>query len=192
MKRQQETASGVQAICRQMGCEFPEIVTKQEWDEFNLDEIYREMGPRMCDEDPGFREHYEAMRQEVRSSKGEQGAAVHRRWLPCDSQIVKAWMAEKYPYQGESWSAFRGRVAAARSDMQNGAHQANIVVFTSAMPVAIWTGLALDICDDRVMRLAGVMHNSSYSILRFKNNDLRLLTFNATPHLLHDDLRTYR
>lgn len=192
MKRQEQTASEVRAVYRQLNMEFPEIVTRLQWDEFSLDQIYREIAPYMCEDDPGFREQYEAMRQEVRLSRGEQGAAVHRRWLPCDSQIVDAWIAGKYPYHGESWNEFRERVAAGRSEMQNGRGKENIIVFTSAMPVAIWTGLALDIADQRIMRLAGVLQNSSYSILRFRADDLRLVTFNAAPHLTDNSLRTYR
>lgn len=192
MKRQQETAFDVRAAYREKGIEFPEILTRQEWDEFNLDQIYREMAPLMCDDDPHFRAQYEAMQQQVRLSQGQQESPVHRRWLACDSQIVDAWIAGKYPYQGESWDDFRRRVAASRPEMQNGAQKTNIIVFTSAMPVAIWTGLALDIEDHRIMRLAGVLQNTSYSILRLKNDNLRLHTFNAVPHLHDDSLRTYR
>jgi broad specificity phosphatase PhoE len=192
MQRQQQTAAEVRKVYKEKGIQFPEIVIRQEWDEFNLDQIYRELAPVMCEYDPDFRSQYEAMRQQVRESGGEQTSAVHRRWLPCDSQIVHAWIAGKYPYQGESWKAFLDRVAASRSEMRNGGDKSDIVIFTSAMPVAIWTGMALDIADDRIMRLAGVLHNTSYSILRLKADDLRLLTFNAAPHLLEDHLRTRR
>jgi len=192
MKRQQETALAVQAMYRAEGLEFPEIAIKREWDEFDLDGIYREIGPRMCDDDPDFRRQYEAMRQEVRASHGEHAATVHRRWLPCDSQVVNAWIAGKYSYNGESWDAFRQRVSACRLQMQNGDQAANIVVFTSAMPVAIWTGLALDIFDERILRLAAVLHNTAFGVLRLKAADLRLLTFNAAPHLSYSELRTYR
>lgn len=192
MRRQQETAFEVQAAYIRIGIEFPEIVTKQEWDEFDLDQIYREIAPRMCNDDPVFREQYEAMRQQVRASNGELAATVHRRWLPCDSQIVNAWISRKYSYTGESWDAFRQRVALPRLGMQNCGHKTNIIVFTSAMPVAIWTGLALEITDHRIMRLAGVLQNTSYGVLRLKANDLRLVAFNVAPHLTDDSLRTYR
>ena len=192
MKRQQDTALEVQSAYRDLGVEFPEIVVKPDWDEFSLDRIYREIGPRMRSDDPSFREQYEAMQQEVRCSGDDQDAAVHRRWLPCDSKIVKAWIAGQYSYQGESWDDFRKRVAGCGREWRNGTPKTNIIVFTSAMPVGIWAGLALDIADERVLRLAGVLHNSSYSILRLKADDLRLHTFNAAPHLVQDDLRTYR
>ena len=192
MRRQQETAAEVRSAYQEKGREFPELVTRREWDEFNLDQIYREIAPPMCADDPEFRNQYEAMRQQVRESGGEHASTVHRRWLPCDSQIVHAWIAGKYPYRGESWNAFLGRVAAGRSEMRNGGEKSDIIVFTSAMPVAIWTGMALDIADGRIMRLAGVLHNTSYSVLRLKADDLRLLTFNAAPHLVEDHLRTHR
>jgi len=192
MKRQKETAFEVEATYRQKGIEFPEIVTKPEWDEFDLDSIYSQIAPRMCQDDLGFRRQYEAMRQEVRASNGEHAAAVHRRWLLCDSQIVNAWIAGKYSYNGESWDAFRSRVTTCRSEMQNGKQTANIIVFTSAMPVAIWAGLALDIDDERILRLAGVLHNTAYTVLRLRAADLRLFSFNVAPHLTNDALRTYR
>lgn len=192
MQRQKETAVQVQKAIRESGSAFPEIHTRPEWDEFNLDNIYREIAPLMCNDDPAFREQYRTMQQDVRSSGGNQAAGVHRRWLPCDSQIVNAWIAARYPYTGESWNDFRQRVAAWRSELHNGMRNSNIIVFTSAMPVAIWTGLALEIEDGRILRLAGVLHNASYSILRFKAGDLRLHTFNAAPHLVNEELRTYR
>jgi broad specificity phosphatase PhoE len=146
----------------------------------------------MCNDDPQFREQYELMREQVRISRGSQHATVHRRWLPCDSQIVSAWIEGRYPYAGESWQAFLSRVAGFRSQLQNGAHEASIIIFTSAMPVAIWSGLALEIADRRIMRLAGVLQNTSYTVLRLRGDNLRLHTFNCAPHLTSDDLRTYR
>ena len=192
MRRQQETALAVQATYKEKGIGFPEIETRLQWDEFDLDRIYREMASPMCAEDAQFRERYEAMQQEVRASDGKHAAAVHRRWLPCDSQIVNAWIAGKYPYRGESWEAFRQRVAASRFEMQNGNRTAKVLVFTSGMPIAIWTALALDISDVRVLRLAAVLHNTSYCVLRLRGEDLRLHSFNASPHLAQDELRTYR
>ncbi|HWH56116.1 MAG TPA: hypothetical protein VN682_00725, partial [Terriglobales bacterium] len=68
----------------------------------------------------------------------------------------------------------------------------NIVVFTSAAPIGIWAGMALDIADTRVLRLAGVLHNASYTIMRLRGTELRLFSFNAVPHLSAPELRTHR
>jgi hypothetical protein len=72
------------------------------------------------------------------------------------------------------------------------ARNENILVVTSATPVAICTGLSLEISDARVMRLAGAVYNASYTILRLRNEQLRLFTFNAVPHLAADGLCTHR
>ena len=72
------------------------------------------------------------------------------------------------------------------------ARQENILVVTSATPLAIWTGLSLEISDERIIRLAGAVYNASYTILRLRSQQLRLFTFNAVPHLAAPGLRTHR
>jgi broad specificity phosphatase PhoE len=136
------------------------------------------------------------MREQVRVSEGAHGARIHRRWMPCDTKVVEAWLADRYPYSGETWDQFRERVAACRLRMlepqENDARRENILVVTSATPVAICTGLSLEISDGRVMRLAGAVYNASYTILRLRNEQLRLFTFNAVPHLVAAGLCTHR
>jgi hypothetical protein len=68
----------------------------------------------------------------------------------------------------------------------------NIVVFTSATPIGIWTALAMDIHDARALRLAGALHNASCTIMRLHEGELRLHSFNTIPHLSDPELRTYR
>lgn len=191
MRRQQETALEVQTAYRDTGIDFPEVAPRREWDEFNLDRVYRELAPMMCRDDPQFRQQYEEMRAQVRASAGAQQAEVHRRWLPCDSQIMGAWITGRYPYAGESWQVFTNRVASFRDGLRNGAPDANIVIFTSAVPVAIWAALALEITDRRILRLAGVLQNTAYTVLRLEGDILRLHAFNSVPHL-KTELRTYR
>jgi len=191
MRRQQETAREVQAAYGKSENSFPEVALRQEWDEFNLDQVYRELAPKLSSDDPQFRQQYQQMRAQVRASAGAPEAEVHRRWLPCDSRILAAWIEERYPYAGESWQAFLHRVAGFRHELRNGARDANIIVFTSAVPVAIWAGLALEITDRRILRLAGVLQNTGYAVMHHKADSLRLHAFNCTPHL-QTELRTYR
>lgn len=191
MQRQQETAAEVRGAYSNSQQPFPDIEIEERWNEFNLDHIYHELAPVLCDADPEFRSQYESMRAELRASRDGDSASVHRRWLPCDSTIVNAWISSRYPYSGESWSSFCSRVASCR-DCMNGDHQGNVVVFTSGAPIGIWAGMALDITDERVLRLASVLHNASYTMLRLRGQDLRLFSFNAVPHLNTADLRTHR
>ena len=190
LSRQQQTATEIGAAYVDAGISFPAVSVDPAWDEFDLSRVYREIAPRLSAEDSEFRREYEEMREQVRISEGAHAARIHRKWLPCDTKLVEAWIGGRYPYSGETWNQFRERVAACRSKISDA--RENIVIFTSATPVAICTGLSLEISDERVMRLAGTVYNASYTILRLRKAQLRLFTFNAVPHLAADGLRTHR
>ncbi len=190
--RQQQTAEAVSSAYADADVFFPEVSVDPGWDEFDLGRVYREIAPRLGAEDSEFRREYEEMREQVRTSAGAHGARIHRKWLPCDTKVVEAWLRGRYPYSGETWSQFRERVAAFRLKMRDTQRRENVAVFTSATPVAICAGLSLEISDERVMRLAGVLYNASYTVLRLREEQLRLFTFNAVPHLAALGLRTHR
>jgi broad specificity phosphatase PhoE len=100
--------------------------------------------------------------------------------------------AGRHAYDGETWQTFRERVVGCQGKLDQGERDANVVVFTSATPIGIWTALSMEIQDERAMRLAGVLHNTSYTMLRLHDGELRLHYFNAIPHLCDPGLRTYR
>ena len=190
--RQQQTAEQVREAFVDSGISFPQLILDHGWSEFDLGRVYQELAPQLAQEDPGFLREYEEMRAQVKLNLDAHSAPIHRRWLPCDTEIVKAWVRGRYPYSGETWDQFCERVAACRLKMIQLQRQENVLVFTSATPVAIWTAMSLDISDERIMRLAGALYNSSYSILRLRGDDLRLISFNAVPHLDASDLCSYR
>ena len=190
LTRQQQTITQVGAAFADAGISFPAVSVDPAWDEFDLSRVYREIAPRLCAEDSEFRREYEEMRDQVRISQGAHAARIHRKWLPCDTKVVEAWLAGRFPFSGETWQQFRERVAACRSKIPDA--RENTLIVTSATPVAICTGLSLEISDARVMRLAGAVYNASYTILRLRKEQLRLFTFNAVPHLAADGLCTHR
>jgi len=190
--RHEETAAEVRAAYEEAGAVFPEIVREPGWNEFDLTDVYRGFAPALCAEDQEFARQYDDMVAEAHAAAEQPDASVNRRWLPCDIKVVQAWTEAKYPYEGESWHAFRERVAACRVKMKPAADETNILVFTSATPIGIWTALAMDIQDDRALRLAGVLHNASCTVLRLRDGDLRLHSFNGVAHLADPALRTYR
>ena len=195
LARQQQTADQIRAAYAEAELGFPTVRVDSGWDEFDLGRIYREIAPLLAAEDPEFLHEYDEMREQVRASQGAHGARIHRKWMPCDTKVVEAWLAGRYPYGGETWDQFRERVAACRVkilDMHENDRRENILVVTSATPLAIWTGLSLEISDERIMRLAGAVYNASYTILRLRKEQLRLFTFNAVPHLAAPGLRTHR
>ncbi len=190
MQRQRHTGAAVAQAYRRAGVDFPEIELRPEWNEFDLDHVYGEMAPQIAAEDAEFAREYEAMLAEIQANQGSPDAEIHRKWSPCDIQVVDAWIRSRYEYSGESWDAFRARVATHRESL-NGA-EGNVAIFTSATPTAIWTGLALDIHDLRILPLAGALYNSSITILRLRAEQLRLFSFNGVPHLQNAEERTHR
>lgn len=190
MARQQLTAGAVARAYTAAGVPFPPVTTEPAWNEFDLERVYSEIAPRIAAVDETFRCVYEALLEQVRASAGSETAEVNRRWSPCDILVVDAWIRSLYPYSGESWDEFRARVRSPRASM-NG-FESNIAVFTSATPAAIWTGLSLDIHDTRVLHLAGALFNTSITVLRLRQQQLHLFSFNGVPHLRDAALRTHR
>ena len=190
--RQQQTAEEMSQAFADANVSFPAVHADPGWDEFDLGQVYREIAPQLCAEDSEFRREYEDMQEQVRSSNGAHTAKIHRQWLPCDTKVVAAWLGGRYPYRGETWEQFRERALACQRRISDHHRRENILVVTSATPIAIWAGSSLEIFDERVMRLAGVLNNASYSVVRLRDAQLRLFTFNAVPHLAAPGLRTHR
>ena len=141
MLRQQQTAAEVSSVYTNAAVPFPELISDSQWNEFDLARVYREIGPLLCEEDPEFRSEYEDMRREVRQSAGSHEAQVHRRWRPCDTKMVEAWIEGRFTYGGETWSQFCERVAECLGKLSAMPRQANILAFTSATPrVFDWHG----------------------------------------------------
>ena len=66
------------------------------------------------------------------------------------------------------------------------------MVFTSATPIAVAAGIVLDVDARTRFRLAGALYNSAYTVLRAKDGEASLFSFNNIPHLEDPDARTFR
>src|SRR5262249_27850537 len=113
-------------------------------------------------------------------------------WTRCDMEVVRAWIEERYPFDGESWRAFHERVAQCLEPLAAHGSGEAVAVFTSATPIAVWVGMALGVADGKRMALAGVLYNSSITTLRLRAGELTLFSFNSVPHLPDPRLRTFR
>jgi broad specificity phosphatase PhoE len=187
LQRQQQTAEGVRKAYERVGIATPEVQTEPLWNEFDLDQVYRDLAPVLSEADPQFRAAYREMRRQAR----DDASPIHRTWSPCDTAVVRAWVDGRHASRGESWMDFQERVRRAMDTLASYQSGQSVAVFTSATPIAISIGAAVGAANGRVMRLAGVMYNSAVSTLRLKDRDLTLYTFNSTAHL-PPDLRTFR
>jgi len=188
LRRQRETAAIVADVLSSRGAAPPAMEEDPRWSEFDLDAVYAGLAPRIAAENPDFRRQYEELLARMRS--GEDG--IHRQWTPADTQVVKAWIEGRYPFEGESWPAFLDRVQSGLRDaFRHGA--ARTAIFTSATPAAIAVASAFGSREPaHIMRLAGAAVNTNFTILDFRGGEPALACFNSTPHLDEAHLRTHR
>ncbi len=193
LRRQRDTATLVLGAMAEAGSPQPEPHLEPRidprWNEFDLDAVYAALGPRMAAEDPAFRTRFEALQQAIKSGD----AKIHRTWTSTDTAVVQAWVAGRYPFEGESWIEFVARVqSAARERLFEAGSGRRVAVFTSATPVAITLGLALPIQAGDMMRLAGTSMNSNVTILNVDEGQPQLFAFNWAAHLENPEHRTFR
>jgi broad specificity phosphatase PhoE len=187
LERQRLTAQAVAQAYRERGITFPEIRHDARWDEFDLGDIYRALAGPLSRDDAEFAREYAEMLRLL----DDETHILHRNHNYCDIAIVRAWLAGRYEYAGESWDAFRVRVAAPLATLSQHNSGQQIAVFTSATPISLWVGRALGLDDANIWRIAGVAYNTGITTLRVGGDDCRLFTFNGVPHL-NPDMRTFR
>lgn len=188
LNRQRQTAGEVWRAYREAGLAIPDIVTESNWNEFDMTAVFSEFAPMLSEADPRFKRDY----QELLRKLEDANSPIHQAWTDCDTQAMRAWMEGRYPCRTEPWAAFRRRVLSARASLVAYQPGDAVAVFTSATPISIWSAAALDVPEDNIMRLAGVMYNSAVTTLRLRDDDLMLFTFNGVPHLAEPHLRTFR
>src|SRR5262249_22303345 len=138
--------------------------------------------------DETFRVHYEAMQREMANSQ----SSIHHSWTAADAAVVWAWIDGRYDYPGESWKDFTARVHKARRTIERHSSGERVAVSTSATPIGIWAGLAMELNPRYIMRTAGVLHNASYTTFRLCNGEISLFSLNNIPHLKDAAMRTFR
>ncbi|MDX1982551.1 MAG: histidine phosphatase family protein [Bryobacteraceae bacterium] len=184
LKRQQETAAQIRAAHP----ELPAPTVDAQWNEFDLTAVYEEIAPRIAADDPEFRASWEQLMRE----SADATSGVHRRWTSTDIAVVRAWIEGRYPTHTESWEEFRQRVSGALQTIARFGEGESIAVSTSATPIGIWMGLAMNLENRHIMRTAGSLYNASITSFRLRGGELSLFSFNGIPHLKHPDLRTFR
>jgi broad specificity phosphatase PhoE len=109
----------------------------------------------------------------------------------------RAWIEGRIGgYRGESWRAFRARVAAGLDSVTREAGRSRrVAVCTSAGVIGAAVGHVLGLDDLQALRLSWAVHNASLTVLLFDDGRTSLSSFNALPHLAGpglESLVTYR
>jgi broad specificity phosphatase PhoE len=182
LNRQIATA---QEIVAAMGGGHPALEMDPRWSEFDLDEVYAGIGPLLAGEDEQFRLEYAELQRDMADPE----SSAHRAWRHCDVMVVKAWIEGRFEFAGESFAGFQTRVREVLLDLPSGGH---VAVVTSATPIALSAGAALDLAPGRIMQLAGAQRNTAFSEMDLRGGDPRLISFNNIPHLREQRLITTR
>ena len=103
--------------------------------------------------------------------------------------VVRAWIEGRFQFSGESFVGFAARVQQALVGLPR---DGQVAVVTSATPIALSAGLALDLAPRRVMQLAGAQRNTAFGEMDLRPGDPRVVSFNNVPHLREARLRTFR
>lgn len=185
LDRQRRTAREMAAAMEAAGAACPTPAVDERWNEFDLDAVYAGIGPRLAAEDERFRADYEQLRLEMADAQ----SSAHRAWRQCDVTVVRAWIEARFDFAGESFADFGARVRQAIEDLPA---RANVAVVTSATPIALAMGLALDLAPRRVMQLAGAQRNTAFGEIDPRPGDTRVVSFNNIPHLSEARLHTLR
>lgn len=182
LRRQRETATNVvKALNTRVQLQFD-----PRWNEFDLDDVYCKIAPQIAAVDETFRVGYE----EMMASVNNPDALIHRAHSSLDVTVVRAWIANRFPYDGESFVAFGERIHAALDALKQSTGP--VAVFTSATPTGIAIAAAMELPIHQSMKLAGVTYNASISTLRIHPQGNTLFSFNGVPHLSEPRLRTFR
>ena len=179
LQRQRLTAEIACSALSREALSHPDVVTDHRWDEFNLRAIYMSISDRMREESPEFARDFEEMDEALRKDPHTTRGATGR----CDAAVIRAWIENRYPdYQGESWAGFRDRIKSCLGNFASESEGA-VAVFTSATPIAILVAAALELTDEKLLSILGVIYNSSVTVIRSREQEMRLFSFNSTAHL---------
>ncbi len=184
LTRQKITAEEMLGAMETRGAAMPPVEVDARWNEFDLDAVYAGVGPQLAEIDDQFRAEYE----QLKCDSADPHSAAHRTWRNCDVTVVHAWIAGRFRFEGESFEDVCVRVRNALTELPE---CASVAVVTSATPIGICIGSALDVAPKHIMRLAAGF-NSAYSEMDLRRDGPRVVSFNNVPHLADARLRTLR
>ncbi len=187
MQRQRHTAATVRETLARRERNAPEIIVDEQWNEFTLLTVYQSYVPRLLAEEAEFARDYAEMQEMLKHDPNAVRGAAGR----CDAMVITSWMQHRYDCEGETWQIFKDRILSRLDALPEVGSDEAIAVFTSATPISIMTSYALGLSDEKFIKLLGVIGNTSITTMRKTDDDLRLFSFNSTPHL-NDRKRTYR
>lgn len=186
--RQVDTAKIVADTCHRTGVAFPERIVMEEFDEYQGEDVLRNSISRLVETDAGIHRLHGAFQSAVTS---EEKRKTFQRMF---ESVVGRWVdGELVVPDVESWPEFCARVERGLSQLTSGEMRGEqLAVFSSGGPIGVAMQRALNLSPRDTLRVTWMSRNCSYSEFLYFREKFTLSTFNATPHLDHPSLLTYR
>lgn len=181
-KRHRQTVEGVIGAYASAGVPFPEPLMMPEFDEHQGASLVKKILGNDLE-----REHDHALMPSFIQTESQIQAYFHR-----FQELTRRWARrELVDDTYECWQTFIARV---RSGLQQTLAQvgpgARIAVFTSGGPVAVCSGLALDLSDERILELSWRIRNCAWLEARSNGETLDFVGVNLLPHFSQKDMVT--
>jgi len=183
-RRQRDTA---RHMIEASGGRIPGPALVPGFDEYPAEAIMRQALPRLMDVDDEAKEVFGGDPLGVPTDA--------RRFQRVFERVMHRWVAGDPGLDlgdTESFAAFAARCRAAYQDIVASCGRGVVVcAVTSAGPTSIACQMALELPDPVALKMSWVVANSAVTELRFRDDELTLVAFNAVPHLPRS-LVTYR
>ena len=186
--RQIDTAKLVANSHRRLGVSFPELVTMQEFDEYQGEDVLRKSVPELLQKDAGIRDLHATFQN---ADAPEEKRKSFQRIFEV---VVGRWVDGELPLQDvESWPQFCSRVNRGLSKLTSSSTRGEqAVIFSSGGPIGVAMQRALNLSPRDTLRITWMSRNCSYSEFLSSGEQFTVSTFNAFPHLDDPSLLTYR
>ena len=185
--RHQRTGIIIAGAYRERGCDFPELVTMTEFNEYAAEAVLKQGLLLLLEQSQEARE----LQREFENSTG--GIERRKKFQKLFEFVINKWVQGELELAGvESWQEFCARVHLGLEKAANGSTaEGDVVVFTSGGPIGVAMQRALNLSHADTMRYTWKSRNASFSEFSCSDGQFSLNVFNSHPHLDVEHLLTY-
>ena len=185
MTRQKDTAREMSAAYRAHDHSLPELCVMTEFNEYSSRDIIMAHIQDLAHEDPQLKTDIERLYVDKK--------AFQRVF----EKIMSRWISGGADKPGAvRWQDFRERVQSGlRKVMDENGRKKTILICTSGGPISAAVQMAMDVSDEKALRIAWHLANTSVTTFVYDDDRMELTAFNQVAHLelLNDSVwLTYR
>ena len=185
LTRQKQTFQSMADVFAESDAPLPAPVETADLNEYNSTGVWQHYYPAIIHDNPELELDETLLKQNP------------KQFQHVFARIVQRWINEPHDPPGiESWRAFRRRIAGGlKTIMRQEGSGKNVMLFTSAGPVATAVQMATGMPDDRCIGISWQVLNASTTRFRYNEKEITLVGFNDVAALERQgdpELLTYR